>query len=322
MYKKDIQLLLFITANFFIYLILSFMMNINLFKSETDGFFYQIMGVADGKDLGVLSVVHQARYIVIYPLVKLQNFNLTQLQPLFLTLYLIPILMLKIPNHVKIFSLLLLYCSLFFSYRTIIVMLSIYILILHIKYNVVSKKLILLSMLYSLLSSGAFLFWFLLVVFYKDKFIKNRYILKYSFFVFLLLFSLAIGPMMHKILFFIDPHQFGSATSVTYEILSNVSISDIKELFSNIINRSMVIEAYHEKNFIRLYILFFLFIVFLFLFLVIRNRFIYVIFTFFLISLLFEGLMAYSLFFSVLFLFYDYFYRNLKGLYVVKKNIN
>lgn len=319
MCRKNIPLYFFIIFNFSIYIILSIIMNRGLFTSETDGFFYQIMVVSNGDDLGVLSIIHQLRYIVVYPLVKLEDFNFNYLQPLFLFFYLMPLLMQRIPNHTKIFSLFLLYFSLFFSYRTIIVMLSIYIIVLHIKYNVISKKVIFLSLFYSLLSSGVFLFYFLLIYRYKNIFIKNKYVLKYSFFVFSILLLITIPSVLHKILFFIDPYKFASAKDVTFDALSSIGLTDIQILFYNIFERSMLNEAYLSSDFIRLSILLSIFLVFLFLFLVFNNKLIYFLFILYLISLLFEGLMAYSLFFSILFLFYDYMYRSFKRSIVCQK---
>lgn len=309
--------------NIMVYFTLSFILHRTIFTSEVDGFYYQIMAVSSGNDLGSLSIMHNLRLIIIYPFYLISKFNLPiSLQHLCLLIYILPLVFIKIPLHMKYFSLMLLYFSLFFSYRTILVMESLFILIMIVKYRINNKKYLFFSVFLSFLSSGTLLVWILIIYNYRKIFILNKKFLKYMNIVIIFLVILMIGPISHKILFFINPVTYGSATSVTSEAILNISIEELKILFTNIIERSMIVEAFEKNNYIRISIIVSMFFMIMFLSLVKKDLLTYIILLLYLLGILFEGLIVYSLFFFIFSLFYDYLYRNLKGLLVVEKNIN
>ena len=111
-------------------------------------------------------------------------------------------------------------------------------------------------MLLSLLSSGTFLVWVLILYFFRRNIISNEKILKYLNILIFFLFIVLLGPILHKVLFFINPQLFGSATSVTIDNLLNISFYDFQILFSNIFDRSMIYKNIKNNDLLRLGICF------------------------------------------------------------------
>lgn len=312
---------LFLYFNFIVFFFLNILFRNQIFTSETDGFYYQIMSVQSNQDLGSLYIVHSLRLLIIYPFYLLDKFSMPLfLQHFFLLLYCFPVLFMKIPKHVKYFSIIILYFSIFFSFRAIFVMESLFILIMVLKYNIKNKNIYLsISLMYSFLSSGTFMVWIFFIYLFRKKIISNKKILKYLNLFIIFLIIILLGPLSHKVLFFIDQTTYGSATSVTIDALLNISIGNVVTLFINIFERSFINEAYISNNYSRLTIVFIMFIMLLFLLLVQRNKLIIALFLFYIFGLFFEGLIIFSLFFISLVLFYDYIYRNLKRLFICQK---
>ncbi|MDX4065376.1 hypothetical protein Q6A91_05000 [Aliarcobacter skirrowii] len=288
-----------------------------IFTEEMDGFYSQMINL-DFSSLDVLSVNHIIRYIVVFPFIYFLDF--IQIQHFILVIYFIPLFFMKIPNNFKYLSILILYFSIFFSYRTILVMESILILIMYIKFKSArQKKYLFFSLILSLLSSGTFLIWLLILYFFRTNIIDNKRILKYLNMLILFLFIILLGPILHKILFFINPQLFGSATSVTIDNLLNISFDDLQILFKNIFERSMIYEAITNNDLLRLSIFFIMLILLSILLFVQKKKSVFIIFVLYFFSLFFEGLILYSLFFVTLVLFLDYLYRNLQRLVFCQK---
>lgn len=314
MYLINKKYFIYIFFNIMIYFILSLIFSRSVFSSETDGFYYQIMSVANSNELGSLSIIHNLRYIVIYPFYLVYNYNLPIVfQHFLLLLYVSPLFFLKIPRHISYLGVLILYMSIFFSYRTILVMESVFILIILIKYNLYKKKYLFISLIYSFLSSGTFLVYLFFIYMYRKKFISNRRFLKYIYLFIILLMVVLIGPLMHKVLFFIDPITYGSATSVSIDKLLNISSENLITMFMNIFERSFIYESYSSMQYFRLIIIFIMFIMLSILLFVQKTKLIFLMSIFYIFGLFFEGLIMYSLFFVTLVLFLDYLYRNFKS---------
>ena len=308
---------LWLFLNICIFLILSSLFSRGIFTEEMDGFYSQMINL-DFSSLDVLSVNHIIRYIVVFPFIYFLDF--IQIQHFILVIYFIPLFFMKIPNNFKYLSILILYFSIFFSYRTILVMESILILIMYIKFKSArQKKYFFFSLILSLLSSGTFLIWLLILYFFRTNIIDNKRILKYLNMLILFLFIILLGPILHKILFFINPQLFGSATSVTIDNLLNISFDDLQILFKNIFERSMIYEAITNNDLLRLSIFFIMLILFSILLFVQKKKSVFIIFVLYFFSLFFEGLILYSLFFVTLVLFLDYLYRNLQRLVFCQK---
>ena len=308
---------LWLFLNICIFLILSSLFSRGIFTEEMDGFYSQMINL-DFSSLDVLSVNHIIRYIVVFPFIYFLDF--IQIQHFILVIYFIPLFFMKIPNNFKYLSILILYFSIFFSYRTILVMESILILIMYIKFKSArQKKYLFFSLILSLLSSGTFLIWLLILYFFRTNIIDNKRILKYLNMLILFLFIILLGPILHKILFFINPQLFGSATSVTIDNLLNISFDDLQILFKNIFERSMIYEAITNNDLLRLSIFFIMLILLSILLFVQKKKSVFIIFVLYFFSLFFEGLILYSLFFVTLVLFLDYLYRNLQRLVFCQK---
>ncbi len=308
---------LWLFLNICIFLILSSLFSRGIFTEEMDGFYSQMINL-DFSSLDVLSVNHIIRYIVVFPFIYFLDF--IQIQHFILVIYFIPLFFMKIPNNFKYLSILILYFSIFFSYRTILVMESILILIMYIKFKSArQKKYLFFSLILSLLSSGTFLIWLLILYFFRTNIIDNKRILKYLNILILFLFIILLGPILHKILFFINPQLFGSATSVTIDNLLNISFDDLQILFKNIFERSMIYEAITNNDLLRLSIFFIMLILLSILLFVQKKKSVFIIFVLYFFSLFFEGLILYSLFFVTLVLFLDYLYRNLQRLVFCQK---
>jgi len=315
---------LWMILNITIFLILSYILNRSMFSSEIDKFYGQMQNVYNNRSLGVLNLFYSIRYYAIYPFFQIKLLELPKIfEHITLIAYLSPILFfLKIPRSIQYFSILLLYMSLFFSYRTIIVMASLYMLTIHIRYIDIKKANLFITFFYSFLSSGTFLLWLIIIVSYKKKLIKNKKYNKLINLLIMLIVLLLVGPITHKLLFFMNPNKFGGSVNATFlEALAQINIG---VLFTNIFERSLIYEAYIKGNYIRLFITGFeLFISFLLVFFT-KKVYLLLLFILLLISLLFEGLMIYSLLFSVLVLMYDYMYRQFKrkGSYYAKDIIS
>ena len=297
--------------NICIFLILSSLFSRGIFTEEMDGFYLQMINL-DFFSFDVLSFNHIIRYIVVFPFVYFLDF--IQIQHFILIIYFIPLFFMQIPNKFKYLSILILYFSIFFSYRTVLVMESILILIMYIKFESArQKKYLFFSLFLSLLSSGTFLVWVLILYFFRKNIISNKKILKYFNILILFLFIVLLGPILHKILFFINPQLFGSATSVTIDNLLNISFDDFQILFSNIFERSIIYEAIINNDLIRLGICFIMLFFTSILLFAQRNKLAFILFIFYFFGLLFEGLILYSLLFVTSILFLDYLLRNFKS---------
>ncbi|MEA2017650.1 MAG: hypothetical protein U9N59_04310 [Campylobacterota bacterium] len=306
---------IWIIANILLFIVISYILNRSMFDSEVDKFYGQMQNIYNQRDLGILNLFYSIRYYTIYPFFQIKHMQLPNILEYFtLILYLSPILFFtKLPIHIRYFSILLIYMSLFFSYRTVLVSVSIYMLIIHIKYIHLSKKYIFISFLYSFLSSGTFLLWLMIVLFYKKTLISSKKYNKFINLSIILLVLLLSGPIAHKLLFFLNQDSFGGVVELSIlDALGLININDLIIIMNNIFERSLIYEAYETNNYIRLVITGFEVFLSILLFLFTKKVLSLVILLLLTFSLLFEGLMIYSLLFSIVVLFHDYLFRQYK----------
>lgn len=299
-----------IILNIFVFILLSHLLSRQLFTDDVDGFLYQIEAVSSGGELGALGVVHQLRYWVVYPLYKAYVSGLPIIvQHLLLVLYLSPVLFMirKIPKIARNIGVLLLYSSLFFSYRTVLLMESILLLVIFIYFYKFQKKYLFFSFLLSILSSGTVLVWLVLAIVSLN--------IKYKKIIILIGFILMLGPMAHKLLFFYNSNLYGSATSVSVEAVFNVlSFNNMLFIFENIHSRSLLNEAISNGNIARLSVIALMLVVCFILVILKPNKLVLLLCTLFCIGLLFEGLISYSLIFGLLLILGDYISRRVRFL--------
>jgi hypothetical protein len=164
----------------------------------------------------------------------------------------------------------------------------------------------------SFLSSGTLLILIIILYANKNIFITNKKQLRLFSILTIILLLFMIGPIAHKLLFFFDPIQFDSANDVTLSAFDVITFDNLTILINNILDRSMLIESYESNNSKRLIIIGFLFTMMFMLLLFTHNKLIVLLFSLTLFGMMFEGLILYSLFFSIFILFYDYLYRQAK----------
>lgn len=310
--KKAFYLWIFFNCSLFF--LFSSLLNRTMFDAEIDGFLSQMLYVSNSSDLDILSLMYQFRYYLVYPFHYFHfggapNF----FQHFFLFIYISPIFTVKVPGRVKYFSVLLLYLSFFFSYRSVLVMTSTYLIFCHIYYHKIAVKYLVISFMYSLLSTGTFLILIVLVLLFKKSFFRNKKLLK-NFKYYIIFFLLIIsGPLIHKSLFFIDPVAFGSAANISVDAILSIDFGDLGILYDTMTERSMVNEAIETENYGRLYIISCVVLMIFILFIFTSNKIVRTLFFLIILSLLFEGLMTYSLLFTIVVLFYDFLIKTIRG---------
>jgi hypothetical protein len=167
--------------------------------------------------------------------------------------------------------------------------------------------------MYSLLSTGTFLILIVLVLLFKKSFFRNKKLLK-NFKYYIIFFLLIIsGPLIHKSLFFIDPVAFGSAANISVDAILSIDFGDLGILYDTMTERSMVNEAIETENYGRLYIISCVVLMIFILFIFTSNKIVRTLFFLIILSLLFEGLMTYSLLFTIVVLFYDFLIKTIRG---------
>ncbi|EJD6048913.1 hypothetical protein M0I35_RS17835 [Providencia rettgeri] len=304
--KKSIFLFPLIFISF---MLISILLNRGLITNTSDGFLNQIDAVSSDNELGSLSLVHSIRYYLLYPFMLFDN---SIYQSLIFFLYVCPLFFCK-SHSLKSFGIVFLVFSFFFSYRTVLVMLSIYILVSHIVLFPRNKKIILYSALLSFLSTGCFLAYTIIFYFFKNNFVADKRKRKYlTALVIILIFGMS-GSLLHKILFFSDPSNFGSASNVSIESLTKIDFNLLTSILDNMTERSIVLQSIIDpEKASRLYpiLLEFTFII---VSLFLRKDKISMIFlVLFIIGGFMEGLMMYSLLPSALFLLLDSLKKKLR----------
>ncbi len=290
----------------FLFIGISTFLNKGLITSDNDGFFYQLKAVSSSSDLGSLGLIHSLRYYLLYPFFIFDN---SIYQSFIFFLYVSPIFLCK-AHSLKHIGVMLLIFSLFFSYRTVLVMLSIYLLISHIFIQRRSKKVIIYSSLLSFLSTGCFLAFLTIFYCYKSVLVKDKKKRKYLTILAVVLIVGMSGSLLHKILFFSDPTTFGSASSANLSSLQKLNLDSILLVIQNMSERSILVESLNssEKT-SRLYVLIieFAFIIINLLFR--RDKISIIFLLLFLVGCFMEGLMVYSLLPSIFLLALESFNR-------------
>lgn len=304
--KKSVFLFPLIFISF---MLISILLNRGLITNTNDGFLNQIDAVSSGNELGSLSLVHSIRYYLLYPFMLFDN---SIYQSFIFFLYVCPLFFCK-SHSLKSFGIIFLVFSFFFSYRTVLVMLSIYILVSHIMLFPRTKKIILYSALLSFLSTGCFLAYIIIYYSFKNKFVADKKKRKYlTVLVIILIFGMS-GSLLHKFLFFSDPTNFGSANNVSIESLTKIDASLLTSIFDNMTERSIVLQSIIDPEKIsRLYPIFLEFIFIIISFFLRKDKISIIFLALFIISGLMEGLMMYSLLPSALFLLLDSLKKKLR----------
>ncbi|CAM1341418.1 hypothetical protein [Tenacibaculum amylolyticum] len=325
MNKSRLKFLFWIFFNVIIFLFLSSFLDRSMFSVEIDGFYSQVSSFDAGNNQSnSLSYMHRVRYIIAYPFFFIKENNMSNtLEHILFVIYCLPVFFTKAPYRIRNISVLILYLSLIFSYRSVLVMIAVYMLIMNIRYGYggVKKRVFLISFGYSLLSSGSFLLCFFLVFFFKKKYIKSKSKRKYLNIVVIMLVSVLAGSIFHKLLFFLNPYEYGSADDITIEAIKKISIEDIVKIFYVMVERSLLFEAIMNEDYLRVSIVVIELLLIIFLTLYSKQKVIKTIFILLLVSLLFEGLMTYSLLFSIIVLFYDFLYKSVKRTKYETRNI-
>lgn len=196
---------------------------------EGDGFNSQILSVVNGKS-GSLSKIHQIRFLVIAPF-YLFGKNNSIIQAMLIYIYIRPLLKTQSFKMCVIIVIIIV----MFSYRTSIVAMSLPYFHLYQKTN--KKRYLIVSFLFSILSSATVLNFIIIYFLYNYKIIYKKAIYLIVFLIFFL------PSFKHKILFFTE----GGAG-----------------YFDTMIHRSFLIEAITTKNYIRIAVsVFIIFIFFL-----------------------------------------------------------
>ena len=193
---------------------------------EGDGFNSQILSVVNGS--GSLSKIHQIRFLVIAPF-YLFGKNNSIIQAMLIYIYIRPLLKTQSFKMCVIIVIIIV----MFSYRTSIVAMSLPYFHLYQKTN--KKRYLIVSFLFSILSSATVLNFIIIYFLYNYKIIYKKAIYLIVFLIFFL------PSFKHKILFFTE----GGAG-----------------YFDTMIHRSFLIEAITTKNYIRIAVS--VFIVFIF----------------------------------------------------------
>ena len=290
-----------------------------LFVSEVDGFLYQILSVSSGGELGVLNLAHTARYFVVSPFLFVDNIGFPNkvsltLQNFILFIYLSPLFFWRsIPRHIRVLSVGLLFISLFLSYRTVLLMEAVFIMTSFIKWNFFQFKYFLYACVLGVLSSGivALLAVLLLLLIVKNNHLNNKVKRMVLFFGFILVIVL-MPSLAHKLLFYSNPSLFGSASSIELSYILNLSLVDLQNIFWAVIERSFVYEGFNNPEyFYRVYISITVVLLSVLL-LIISPGALSLFFLFFtIIGVFLEGMVLYSLIFTLIALNYNYFYRRI-----------
>ncbi|WP_251309295.1 hypothetical protein [Halomonas sp. NCCP-2165] len=278
-----------------------------MFSEDVDGFFSQINSVAVGADLGSLEIIHKIRYFLVFPFYSFSEFSFVQ--GILLVVYVLPVLaFLKVPWRVRFISMSVFFLPAFFSYRSVLTMVAIYVVVAHFFWRQQSFKFIFLSFFYSFLSTGCFLGLVLIFLFSMKWSLLSKlkkFVFLFSFSILFLVFS---GSIFHKFFFFIDPVRFGSASAVSLKSIEELEGFSFLGLMMSVLERGVLFSAFGE-DFLRFSMLvLFWFFSLLFLFLN-KSRLSLGVFLVYSIGCLLEGLMAFSFIFSLFILFSDYIIR-------------
>ncbi|RQO67575.1 hypothetical protein DBR43_23925 [Pedobacter sp. KBW06] len=173
---------LFIAIGILFFIVASFFFKLNLFGEDLyeDGFFSQINFISNA-DSGMegLGYIHYARFVSVYAffmiwLLKLPNFY----NAVLLSAILIPILFFNAKQKkFNPLQLLILFLPFFFSIRVSLGACSFGYLYVYLFSERKNLILLIISLLFSMLSSGTFICYFLILFFYRKSFSKNNPIL-------------------------------------------------------------------------------------------------------------------------------------------------
>lgn len=284
---------------FALFMWISHLLGRSLFSEEGDGFMFQILSVEEGEDLGSLALLHWTRYFIVLPFILVGN---AYLDPVIFFCY-VGLFFLSKNRETRLIALLCLFFSLFFSYRSVLAMLSIALLVNYIVYGYKSIWVLFYSLLLSLLSTGVFVACFIIFFMYRRVVFAGKWSIAVNL-VLLIAIVVVSGSFLHKILFFLDRNTFENADVVTMSAFSKLDFSSIQVIISNLLERSVLLESYRDGS-ARLYLII-VFGFFVSLQLYLRRDVISLVITFlFLCSLFMEGLMLYSLFVTVFLLIFS-----------------
>lgn len=281
---------------FILFISVSHLLGRSLFLGDSDGFMHQIFSVREGEDLGSLMFLHWARYLIVFPFIVIGN---AYLDPAIFFCY-VGLFFFSKNREIRLIALLCLLLSLFFSYRSILVMLSIALLVDHILYNRKGIGVLFYSLLLSLLSTGVFVAYFIIFFKYRRVIFSGKWLIAINLLLLVAIIFVS-GSLAHKILFFLDRSTFENADVVTMDALSRLNFSSMQVIVSNLLERGILLESYRDGSSRLFLIAAFGFLVSLLLYLR-RDGMSFIITFLFLCGLCMEGLMLYSLFVTVLFL--------------------
>jgi|GEM_PF-6948991 len=161
--------------------------------------------------------------------------------------------------------------------------------------------LLLYGLLLSLLSSGVFIAYLLILMNYRQL-ITPLCQAKWLFNLLLLLAAMAVpGAIDHKILFFSNPTAFDDAVSVNTKAFATLNVASFGTMLSNLLEHSLLFESLNNAS-LRLYVIAFIsFLVAVMLYLR-RDKLSVLLAALCLCGLLMEGLTLYSLLASILLL--------------------
>lgn len=234
---------------FVLFVIISHLLGRSLFTEDGDGFMLQILSVDEGEDLGSLTLLHWARYLIVLPFTLVGN---AYLDPVIFFGY-VGLFFFTINRELRVIVLLCLFFSLFFSYRSVLTMLSIALLVHHIVYSRKNIFWLFYSLLLSLLSTGTFVAYFIIFIIYHRIILSKKWSV-YIDFILLTFIIVMSGSFMHKILFFLDGNTFDKANAVTMNAFSKLDFSSVKIIISNFLERGILLESYRDGS-IRLYLI-------------------------------------------------------------------
>jgi len=309
--KKTLARGSWVLLSFVFYVLASHLLSRGLFGSEDDGFMMQIASVeaGDGDELGSLGMMHRIRALIVKPFILLGN---RDIEPLLFFCYFCFLFFANRPRQRKIA----IYClifSIFFSYRTVMAMLSIALLVDNLSYRMQLQKegqtlehnrkemlLMLYAMVLSLLSTGVFFSYIIIFLAYRKLIVPKRWKKRFGAFIFLALFA-AFGSVTHKFLFFTNPEFYGSATSVSMESFFSLGPDAFNTLFANLLGRSILIESIGTHS-ARVYFILSLFIIMTVLLILRRDRLSFILMLLSTCGMFMEGLTLYSLLIAALIL--------------------
>lgn len=237
------------------------------------------------------NIIHVVRYFISYPFLIFEDTNLSYfIAPILIVIYMSPVLFSNIKGMRNSLQLFIIYLPLFFSYRTVLVMLSIVYIYIYIHTNKKNTTLLLFYGFFSFLSSGVFLIWFFLfplIYLHVEK--RLRKWIK-VFFVFLMV--AIIKAFYMKFTFF-----------SSQESVEKFSINNDLGLIGNTLVRNNIFTSFFSGQYIKAY--FYLFFLLITLFLLIysfqRRKMLFYFFLPLLFSFLFEGLGTLSYLITIVF---------------------